>query len=309
MHTRSAKLFLLLLPLAAAAVLTALFWATRPQPRTDRSAAVLRATFLDVGQGDACVLEGPTGRVVVVDGGGRPGTDERGGGDPGSRVVVPYLRHRGISTVDLVVPTHADDDHAQGLVAVVERLRVVAALDGGFGGTSPPYARLRDALRRRNIPVWRARRGQTVDLGGGARLEVLHPGDDRVRGGVSSSNSHSVVLRVVYGRAALLLTGDIDAAAETDLVASGRPLSADVLKAAHHGSRGSSSDAFLRRVAPRFVVVSCGRGNVFGHPHAEALRGFARCGARVFRTDRDGAVTVTTDGTRLRITPTLTATK
>ena len=259
-------------------------------------------TFLDVGQGDACVVEGPTGKTVVVDGGGHPGTDERDGDDPGTRVVVPFLRYRGISAVDLLVVTHPDDDHAQGLVAVVERLRVRACLDFGHAGTSSAYGRLRERLRRRDIPVIAARRGQRIDLGGGARIEVVHPAAYPVSGARSETNNNSVVLRVVYGRSAVLLTGDAEQEAEADLLASGHTISADLLKIGHHGSRWSTSESFLDRVRPSLAVISCGRENLYNHPHPEVLERLARRGVRVFRTDRQGAVTVETDGDRLRVT-------
>jgi competence protein ComEC len=119
-----------------------------------------------VGQGDACVIESPTGRVVVVDAGGQPGSNERSGSDPGARVVVPFLRSRGVNTVDLLVATHPHDDHVQGLIAVVDRLRAREALDGGF--PHPPsetYRRYRERLRRRGVPVAVARRGLTIDCG------------------------------------------------------------------------------------------------------------------------------------------------
>lgn len=261
-------------------------------------------TFLDVGQGDCTVIEGPTGRVVVVDGGGRPGTDERDGTDPGARIVVPFLRHRGISTVDLLVATHSDEDHAQGLVAVTERLRVQAALDSGYPGESPPYIRLRDRLRQRRIPVYIARRGDQINLGGGARLEILHPPARPVEAGRSATNNHCIVLRLVYGRARLLLTGDAEEEAEADMLrADGLPLSADLLKVGHHGSRGSTGAAFLSRVAPSLAVISCGANNNYNHPHPELRERLARRGVRVFRTDLQGAITVETDGNRLRVRP------
>lgn len=264
-------------------------------------------TFLDVGQGDACVIEGPppARRVVVVDGGGRPGIDERAGGDPGTRIVVPFLRHRGIRTVDLIVPTHPDDDHVQGLIAVVDRLTVRAALVGDFSGDSESYARLRERLQRRRVSVLKAQRGQVIDLSGGARLEVLHPPSPSVAGGLLTANNESIVLRLVYGRARLLLTGDAEWEAEASLLAARCDLSADLIKIGHHGSRGSSTTAFLKRVAPTLAVISCGRGNTYRHPHPEVLERLERHGIRVFRTDRDGAVVVETEGTRLRVTPTI----
>lgn len=242
----------------------------------------------------------------MVDGGGHPGTNERDGGDdPGARVVVPFLRHRGVSAIDLLVATHPHDDHLQGLVAVVERLQVRQALDSGFPAASPPCVRLRDALARRGIPVRRARRGQVIDLGGGARIEVLGPPHPFLAGGRSDANNASIVLRVVYKKARVLLTGDAEEEAEASLVASGQDLRADVLKTGHHGSRWSSTDSFLDQVRPQIAVISCGKNNSFDHPHAQTLGRLGRRNVHVLRTDRDGAVTVETDGARVRATPTI----
>ena len=271
------------------------------------NAPVLRVTFLDVGQGDSTVIEGPTGRVIVVDGGGKPGTDKRDGSDVGSRVVMPYLRSRGISTVDLLVPTHPDDDHVQGLIAVASRLDVRGALLCGYPGTSAPYARLLQTLRTRRIPVYVARRSQTLDLGDGAAVQILSPTNHAILGRHSQTNNNSIVLRVVYGKARFLLTGDAEEETEADMVKNIPDLSADVYKAGHHGSRWSSTPAFLDKVRPRVAIVSCGKNNTYGHPHKETLDRFAGRGVRVFRTDECGAVVVTTDGKTLHFAPTVTA--
>jgi competence protein ComEC len=270
--------------------------------RTEAEKPRLRVTFLDVGQGDAAVIECPSGKVVVIDGGGKPGTDETLGGDPGSRVVVPYLRSRGISSVDLLVATHADDDHAQGLNAVTGRLAVHAALINGYAGTSKPYNRLLARLRSRHVPLYIARRGQTIPLGDGARLEILAPTDEPILNGRSASNNQSVVLRVVFGRSRFLFTGDAEEEEEIDMVqAQNITLAADVLKVGHHGSRWSSTEKFLGAVGPSLAIISAGRNNNFGHPHPEVLERFRRRGTRIFRTDQQGAVTVETDGNRLQI--------
>ncbi len=268
--------------------------------------APLRVTFLDVGQGDGCVIETPSGKVVIVDGGGHPGTDERDGTDPGSRVVVPYLRSRGIGTVDLIVPTHPDDDHVQGLNAVVERCHVLAALDGGYRGTSAPYTRLIDRLHRHSIPIFIARRGQVLDLGGGARLEVLNPPDHPVLGAHSPTNDNSIVLRLVYGRSRFLLTGDAESEAEDEMLTHCPDrLPSDVLKVGHHGSRWSTNPPFLDAVHPSVAIVSCGAHNVYNHPHVELMDRLAARNIATFRTDKQGAITVETDGASLHVTPTI----
>lgn len=268
-----------------------------------RAPALLRVTFLDVGQGDSAVIETPSGRVVVIDGGGIPAVDEREGGDPGSRILVPFLRSRGISAVDLLVATHPDDDHVQGLVAAVTRLSVRAALDGGLPSGPGPCARLRGALNARGVRVHTARRGQHFDLGGGARLEVLHPTAPFLTGTHSDDNNNAIVLRLIYGKTRVLFTADAEQEAEESLLRSGLDLQAEVLKVGHHGSRGSTSAAFLKAVQPTVAILSCGRNNRFGHPHKETLQRLE--GVRLFRTDQQGAIVLETDGERIRITPTL----
>jgi competence protein ComEC len=266
---------------------------------------VLRVTFLDVGQGDSIVIESPTGKVIVVDGGGNPGTDERLGRDPGNYVVVPYLRSRGISTVDLIVPTHPDEDHVQGLNAVVARLNVRAALDGGYPAASPAYQRLMTTLSRRHIPIHLARRPNRIDIGGGAFLEVLAPGETPIRGSHSATNNNSIVLRVVYDKARFLLTGDAEAEEEEEIMATAPDIGSDVLKAGHHGSRWSTSDAFLFRVHPTLAIISCGKNNLYNHPHREMLQRLARNNVRILRTDQNGGVIIETDGATIQVTPTI----
>lgn len=274
-----------------------LFAGCRPAPKT------LRVTFLDVGQGDSAVIETPSGRVVVIDGGGIPTTDEREGGDPGSRILVPFLRSRGISAVDLLVATHPDDDHIQGLVAAVTRLRVRAALDSGLPAGPGPCTRLRAAWRARGVRVHLARRAQSFELGGGARLEVLHPAEPLLTGTRSDDNNNAIVVRLVFGKVRVLFTADAEDEAEKSLLGSGLDLHADVLKVGHHGSRGSTSAAFLKAVSPTAAVVSCGRNNRFGHPHKETLQRLE--GVPLFRTDQQGAILLETDGERITMTPTL----
>lgn len=233
--------------------------------------------------------------MIVIDGGGSPRTDEREGRDPGTRILVPFLRSKGISAVDLLVATHPDDDHVQGLSAVVHRLRVRSALVNGFPVKSnTPAARLQEALKVRGVPIYVAQRGKDIPLGDGARLEILHPRQPFLTGGRSDDNENAIALRLVYGDLRVLFAADIEEFAEQDLLASGQSLSAQVLKVGHHGSRWSSSEAFLKAVGPKVAIISCGRDNNFGHPHKETL---ARLnGVKIYRTDQQGAITLESDG-------------
>lgn len=255
----------------------------------------LTVTFLDVGQGDGAVIETPEGRVVVVDGGGLPGTSEDDGADPGHRVLLPYLRHRGISHVDLMIATHPDEDHVQGLVPVARHLSVGAALvsETTHGGAA---GRLRERLRRRGVVVRVARRGDRIGLGAEDYLEMLHPGPTPVPDSRSPANDNGIAFRLRSGGSTILFAADLEAPAEAELLRRGVPLRADLLKVGHHGSRTSTTPAFLAAVAPRVAVVSCGRDNRFGHPAPEVVARLERAGVRLWRTDRDGAVRATRSG-------------
>lgn len=250
----------------------------------------LRVTFLDVGQGDACLVELPDGRSLLVDGGGS--FDPRF--DPGEQLIAPWLERHGVRRLAAVVLTHPHPDHANGLAAIVERFPVGEVWDNGAPSSLPGLERLEAAARAHGVPVIRP---HPLD-GGGAHLAVLHPLDTGGAVRVDprwSENDGSIVLRIEWAGRAVLLAGDIEARAEAKLVAAGAPLEADVLKAPHHGSRTSSTAPFVAAVRPELVVFSVGAGNRFGFPAPEVDARWRAAAARTLRTDRDGAVSVAID--------------
>jgi competence protein ComEC len=269
---------------------------------TEAPRGVLRATFLDVGQGDAALLDLPDGSLMLVDAGGAP----RGGPDPGLRAIVPLLRARRREAVDVLVITHPHPDHYGGAKAVLDHVRVREVWDGGQGRAEAPdgeASRLLAEAQRRGARL----RGPEALCDapryfGAARVEVLWPCPHFDT--LLEPNDNSLVLRVTLGAHTLLLAGDVEREAERALVRNhAARLRADVLKVPHHGSRTSSGRAFLRAVRPRHAVVSAGRGNGFGHPHAEVLERLGRIGARVLRLDRLGGVIARSDGRTLTLTP------
>jgi competence protein ComEC len=260
---------------------------------------VLRVTFLDVGQGDAALVDLPDGSAMLVDGGGLVGSPI----DVGERVVARLLAARRRRSLAAVVLSHPHPDHYLGLTAGLARVEPKALWDTGQGeteGTAGAYAALLAELRRRAVPVLGPADLCGARTIGGAVVEVLAPcprlAPDR------GANDNSFVLRIRFGERAILLTGDAEHEEEKELVERlGDGLRADVLKVGHHGSRTSSSADFLGAVRPRVAVISCGVRNRFGHPHPNTLEALTRSGARILRTDRDGSVVVTTDGRTLDV--------
>ncbi len=254
---------------------------------------VLRATFLDVGQGDGALVDLPDGEAMMIDGGGLVGSPI----DVGTRVVAPVLRARRRDRLALVVLSHPHPDHFGGLATGLGAVRSGALWDTGQGereGVGGGYAALLEHMRAARVPVLRPAALCGQHLLGGARVEVLAPcpGPTPERG----PNDNSFVLRISYGRRAFLFVGDAEHEEEADLLRHPDRLRADVLKVGHHGSRTSSSPAFVRAVAPELAVISCGIRNRFGHPNPVTLTTLRAENIPVLRTDVVGQVVVGTDG-------------
>ncbi len=258
----------------------------------------LIVTFLDVGQGDSILIETPLGQSIVIDAGNRL-IDRKTGSvilDYGERIVSPVLRYKGINHLDAVITTHFHQDHVGGIPYLTTHFPVGCVIDNGLHDRE--CRAYFQAIATQHLRHLTAQAGQVISLGYGATLSVLYPG--KVCENFSNKNNTSVCIKLTYGKISFLLTGDLEEEQERELSDySVIPLAATVLKAGHHGSRTSSIEPFIQRVHPRFVVVSVGKNNHFGHPSQEVLDRFKQAHISLFRTDLDGAVEFSTDGNTL----------
>ncbi len=260
---------------------------------------VLELTAIDVGQGDGLFLAFPDGKLMLLDGGGLPahGNAHKPRLDTGEDVVSPYLWARSIRRLDAVALSHPHEDHIGGLPAIVDNFRPKELWIGAVADT-PEWRRLQETARRRGVRIVRLQCGQRFRYGG-AGIEVLAPLADH-EPSADAPNNDSLVLRVSYGRRSFLLTGDIERRVERQLVEAGTLARTDVLKVAHHGSKTSSTEPFLDVVQPAFAIISDGFENQFRFPNAEVLERLGDLHAAVLRTDRDGLVSVRSDGRWIR---------
>jgi competence protein ComEC len=256
----------------------------------------LHVTFIDVGQGDSAVVRFPRGATLLVDAGGLPGS---GSFDIGDRVVAPVLRNAGIRRLGTVALTHGDSDHVGGASAAILEFRPWEV----WGGIPVPRSESLQGIHDSEDRVrTQSRTVQTDDstLVDGVSVIVRHPKPpDWERQDVR--NDDSIVLELLWRDVSIVFTGDIGAEVEGAIAPQFQPAPLRVLKVPHHGSLTSSSSGFIQALAPRVAVVSVGRSNHFGHPAPVVLQRYQEVQAEVFRTDRDGAITIDSDGSSLDV--------
>ncbi|MBS1820686.1 MAG: DNA internalization-related competence protein ComEC/Rec2 [Acidobacteria bacterium] len=285
---RWASIALLALPLGTLAAL----W---PQPANVRQGK-LEITAIDVGQGDSLLVVSPEGRAMLVDAGGPVGGLNEAAAtannfDIGEEVVSPYLWSRNIRRLDVLVLSHAHSDHMGGMAAVMRNFRpreLWVSTDPG----SDAYRVLIAQAAELGVKVRHLRAGDSSQWAG-TQIKVLAPEPSYVNS-AQPSNNDSLVLRIEYGIASVLLEGDAEAQSEQTILARGlAPVT--LLKIGHHGSRSSTTPAFFAALAPKDAIVSVGKGNTFGHPREEVIQRVASGGTRLFRTDEFGLTTFLLD--------------
>jgi len=258
----------------------------------------LRVTIIDVGQGSSTLLEIPGGQTVLIDGGG---FSDNSYFDIGERVVGPFLWQKKIKTIDTLILSHPNSDHLNGLVYIAKHFNVKNIWTNGETASTFGYRKFMKVIKERGInnPVFEKLSRKTVL--NGVALEILYPEnefllkqeEDRWR----NKNNNSLVLKATFGSISITFPGDIMARAEIDLVSvAGNDLKSNILVSPHHGSKSSSSNIFLDKINPDYVIISSGWRNRFGFPHPKILKKYQERGYKVLRTDLNGAITVTTDG-------------
>jgi competence protein ComEC len=256
----------------------------------------LHLTVLDIGQGDAILVETPGGGITLIDGGVDPDLTLRRIGS-----AIPFHRR----ALTMVVLTHPHQDHLGGLAEVLRRFRVDLFMEGGRPVETAPHRALIAAARAEpGGRVVTAQAGQVIALGGGAELEVVFPSAEDVARPLPDGdvNNGSIVMILRYGEFRALLTGDAESPVEATLAARGELGPIDVLKVGHHGSDSGTTAAFVAALRPRVAIISAGIDNEYGHPHGSTLANLAEVpDIRVYRTDRDGNVEVVTDGRTLQV--------
>jgi competence protein ComEC len=265
----------------------------------------LRVTYLDVGQGNAALLELPGGHTALIDGGG---FSDNNAFDMGARVIAPFLLQKKILTVDKLVLTHPNSDHLNGLIYIAEHFNVKSIWTNGETRVTSGYQDFRNIIDRKQLnqpDFQQLGRRQQIN---GVELTILYPPTDFLTRKISdrwrNANNNSLVLKVTFGNVSFLFPGDIMIEAEKELVElAGADLGCKVLLVPHHGSRSSSTQPFLSTVQPDIAVISAGWKNRFRFPHPAVLNAYQKSGCRILRTDHNGAIKITTDGNHMRVKP------
>lgn len=255
---------------------------TIPSAQQPEEQQELQVHYIDVGQGDSTLLVCGDQAMLIDAGNNNKGT-----------TVQFYLQKQGIDALDYVVGTHPDADHIGGLDVIITKFDCGTIFMPDVSNDTNTYRDVLDAMKYKDYSVTVPSVGDTYTLGD-ATFTILAPSRNYME-----MNNNSIVIRVEHGENTFLFVGDAAEESEADMLVSGLPLQAQVLKVGHHGSSSSTSKAFLDVVYPDYAVISCGRDNSYGHPTAETLTTLREAGVQVFRTDEQGSIVVTSDGQKL----------
>ncbi|MFD2115534.1 ComEC/Rec2 family competence protein [Paenibacillus yanchengensis] len=242
--------------------------------------------FIDVGQGGAQLLIGPSGKTMLID----------AGNNDKEQLIVQYLQAEKIKKIDVLIGTHPDADHIGGLDAVIDHFEIGEIYMPKIQANTKTFEDVLLAIKRKKLTINTAKHGVAIDWEPQVATKLLAPLQT-----YKDTNEMSAVLQVVYNQHRFLLTGDIEAKSEADLLASGEKLTADVLLVSHHGSNTSTSAPFLQAVKPTYAIIQSGKDNKYGHPNHDILKRLKQANVSVFRNDRDGHIVISSDGENFHI--------
>lgn len=257
----------------------------------DQKDGLLKIHFFDIGQGDSIFVETPSGRQILIDGG------------PDNKVlnklgeVMPFYD----KDIDMVIVSHPHADHIIGLIDVLERYNVKNIVQAEESYNSSEFRAWEDAVEKENSNNIEAIGGKIIHLGDGVTITILHPLESVIGDNPKNPHDDVVVAMLKYGDLEVMLTGDMEEKIERRLILGGYDLDSDILKAGHHGSKTSSSEAFLSAVSPEVAVIQVGSKNRYGHPSSEVLKRFDDYGIKYYRNDIDGDIKLVSDGTNYQL--------
>lgn len=265
----------------------------KPATPAGKSAEVY---YLDVGQGDSQLIRLPDKTTILIDAGDRNSIS----------TIVPYLKNQGVSKIDILIATHPHADHIGAMANVIKNFDIgkiyMPRVADSQIPTTKTYEAMLQAISDKKLKMTQAKAGMTVYEKNGAKLEFLAPNSEKY----NDMNNYSVVTKLTYGETSFLFMGDAETESEAEILEKfPDSLACDVLKLGHHGSSTSSSDRFLEAVQPQYGIISCGVDNDYGHPHREIVNKMQDFQVITYRTDTQGTILASTDGSQITFTKNL----
>ncbi len=249
----------------------------------------LKIYFVDVGQGDCTFIITPKNKTILIDGGGSTGSDF----DVGESTLLPYILDRGYKKIDLMFISHFDQDHVGGLLTILKELKVNRVCISKQEEDSENYQEFLKVVKEKNIPVTVVKIGDRINIENNLYFDILWPKEEQIT--ENKINNNAIVMKLVYNRFSCLFTGDIEKVAEEEIVKTYKEekiLQSDILKVAHHGSKTSTTEEFLKLVNPKVCLIGVGKNNLFGHPSDEVIKRLESSNIEIYRTDINAEIEI-----------------